>query len=155
MTPVELALSKLSDDCQSNGKPKDLKPAKTYASAEKAVAALESRLGKRSAMWTYYNTDGDRLRFYPRTTMTPELAERLKSCKAEVLAFMADPWPADEADEPPQCKKCSGLTAWQCMTGEWKCDRCHPPQEAIRLLKKAERIRRRYGRKAHPEQGNY
>ena len=39
-------------------------------------------------------SDGDRLRFHPRAKMTPELVERLREHKAEVVAVIADPWPA-------------------------------------------------------------
>ena len=47
----------------SNGGPrlstKAPKPAKVYATANEAVAALESYLGKRSAMWTYHDANGE------------------------------------------------------------------------------------------------
>ena len=88
-------------------------------------------------------SDGERLRFYPRAAMTPELVERLRESKAEVVAILADPWPAVEA-EPAPCGNCNGWDLWESMAGRWRCMKCDPPEKARRLLEKAERIRRQY-----------
>lgn len=89
-------------------------------------------------------SDGDRLRFYPRAAMTPELAERLRTSKAEVLAIMANPWPEAE-HEPAPCEKCISLELWETLIGRWRCMKCDPPEKARRWLDKAERLRKRYG----------
>ena len=86
-------------------------------------------------------SDGDRLRYYPRAKMTPELVERLREHKAEVVAVIADPWPADY-NEPEPCEKCNGLDLWETFTGRWRCSKCDPPTRARRLLEKAERMAR-------------
>lgn len=49
--------------------------------------------------------DGDRLRFSPRSAVTGELLERLRTCKAELLAMMLQPQdggPSDAAGGDPQ-----------------------------------------------------
>ena len=38
-------------------------------------------------------SDGDRLRYYPKDAVGPELVTRLREHKAEVLEIMANPWP--------------------------------------------------------------
>ncbi len=88
--------------------------------------------------------DSDRLRFYPRDKVTPELVKRLKEHKAEVLAIMADPWPEDYV-EPDPCPDCGGLELWETMTGRWRCMKCDPPTKTIKILERARQIRRRYG----------
>jgi hypothetical protein len=88
--------------------------------------------------------DGGRLRFHPRAAMTPELAERLKSRKAEVLEVVNNPWPANHT-EPEPCPQCGGWELWQSiLTGRWRCMTCDPPEKARAWLAKAERIKRRY-----------
>ena len=84
--------------------------------------------------------DGDRLRFHPKAAMTPELLDRLKEHKPEVMAVMADPWPAVEA-EPAPCPKCGGLALWENPLGRWRCMKCDRPTRAERWLKRAEKTR--------------
>ena len=56
-----------------------------------------------------------------------------------------DPWPADGGSEPSPCPQCDSLTAWQDMRGDaWHCATCDPPTKALRLLRRTQRIRRRY-----------
>ena len=88
---------------------------------------------------------GDRLRFYPRTAMTPELVGRLREHKAEVLEILSEPWPEVDGDAPDPCPQCGSLELWETMSGRWRCMKCDPPERAIRLLEKVERIRWRCG----------
>ena len=103
------------------------------------VAELLDELAQRGITLV---ADGGRLRFCPRAAMPAGLAERLKSCKAEVLEIVNNPWPESEP-EPEPCKSCGGLELWETLTGRWRCMACDPPETARRLLEKAKRIRRR------------
>ena len=106
------------------------------------ISELLDELARRGILLV---ANGDRLRFHPRDAMTPELLEQLKSHKAEVLAVMDDPWPTEDEPWPEPCPKCFGLELWETMTGRWRCMKCDPPCVAVRALKKAERLRKRYG----------
>lgn len=169
---------------------------------------------------------GDRLRYRPRLAVTPDLAERLRTHKPELLAILRPPavpdaptvagdpenrpeatpepekpdamvvwqrtldrlkgdplfptdlmeslrtadvrWapedsnhgpggdlpprplgpdasPADCIDPPDPCPKCDGLVFWWNAWDDPRCMACDPPITAIRLLQRAERIRRRLG----------
>ena len=110
----------------------------------------------------------------PRSVLTPDLAERLKTHKADLLTILRpagalgddDLAPAvdaittpenqakvatglngwDDAIEPPApCPACGGLMFWWNPLGDRRCLRCDSPKTAIRLLEKAERLRRRCG----------
>lgn len=60
--------------------------------------------------------------------------------------------PADvESIDPPPCPRCGRLEMWQTAAGGWRCLRCEPPTTAIRLLDRAQGIRRRSGMPARPE----
>jgi TubC N-terminal docking domain len=59
-------------------------------SAAELLADLD-RLGIR------LEADGDRLRYHPRSALTPELLDRLKAGKADVLAILR---PAPEVEQP-------------------------------------------------------
>lgn len=45
---------------------------------------------------------GDRLRYRPRSAMTPELRDRLRACKADLLAILAGKAPEPNAGASPQ-----------------------------------------------------
>lgn len=116
----------------------------------------------------------DRLRYRPRSAVTPELVERLRSHKAELLAILGDtggceglsrgpapdhperwanhpegaPEPIrweDCIEPPPACPRCGGLVWWWNPLGDRRCMDCDPPTTAITALERAERIRRRLG----------
>ena len=101
--------------------------------------------------------DGDTLRYRPRDALTPALAERLRTHKAELTAALRPPVaPAEPAeavlleeciDLPDPCPECGTLELWQTLAGNWRCLRCDPPTTARRLAKLAERLRRRKSRK--------
>jgi len=97
---------------------------------------------------------GDRLRYSPRSAVTPDLAQRMKTHKGEVLALLRtncdmvtdsgagavrpdqpidDPW--DSAiDSPEPCPDCTSLELWQAPVGDrWRCLHCDPPTAARRL----------------------
>ncbi len=69
-----------------------------------------------------------------------------------VDALAPDGWPAGAIDpaELHACQKCQSLELWQNLLGAWRCMHCDPPHDAIRLLERAERIRRRHGIPAPP-----
>jgi len=116
----------------------------------------------------------DRLRFRPRSALTPGLVERLRTHKEELLAILrptvfpdgattalaageaetaeSRPDAAPEVirwedclDPPDPCAKCGSLELWQTLAGNWRCLRCDPPTTATRLLEQVQRIRRRHG----------
>ncbi|NQT39186.1 MAG: hypothetical protein HQ581_16935 [Planctomycetes bacterium] len=116
---------------------------------------------------------GDRLRYHPQGAMTPDLIDRLRTHKAELLAALrsaVDPdgvatapvtgEPAESGPEaapeairwedaihpPDPCSKCGSLELWQTLAGNWRCMRCDPPTTAQRLAELAGRIRRKMGR---------
>ena len=116
---------------------------------------------------------GDRLRYRPRSALTPDLAARLRTHKANLLAILRlfvgpdaataasvgpvadEPDPEaiqweDCIDPPPPCPGCGGLIFWWNPSGGRRCKACDPPTAAIRLLEKAERIRRRHGSPSTP-----
>lgn len=86
---------------------------------------------------------GERLRFYPRSPLTPDLIEALKAHKSEMLnllngidstqpqlvEFGPDGWPVGsiDPDEIGHCVACGSLEMWQNPTGAWRCKTCCPP----------------------------
>jgi hypothetical protein len=111
-----------------------------------------------------------RLLYRPRSAVTPDLAERLRTHKAALLAALGPAAPADgpvhedaaggfaeddsdpapigwdSAIDPPEpCGKCGGLVFWWSIRGDRRCVACDPPLAAVRLLERAETIRRRHG----------
>ena len=117
---------------------------------------------------------GDRLRYRPRSAVTPDLVERLRIHKAELLAILGqsegrdgatggmgalrgehtlsvDPgeflpiWRQHYIEPPEPCPGCGGLLYWWNVWGDRRCMTCDPPVAAMRLLERAERIRRRRG----------
>jgi hypothetical protein len=93
---------------------------------------------------------GDRLRYSPRSAVTPDLAERMKANKRGLLAILRPEALAlesadDEADynaealeiiDPPDpCPECGTLELWQTLAGNWRCLRCDPLTNARRLRK--------------------
>ena len=105
------------------------------------VEKLQSELARLGVVVV---ASGGRLRYYPRGAVAPELVERLREHKAEVLEILSDPWPEDDGDEPDPCPQCGSLAAWETMTGRWRCLWCDPPKKAIAALERVEKIRRRY-----------
>ncbi|MEX0642334.1 MAG: hypothetical protein WD468_06520 [Pirellulales bacterium] len=118
--------------------------------------------------------DGDRLRFSPQSAVTPELVERLKTHKAELIALVSiiggsvkvwvsepkgvqvrgedagqpdpDPWESGVDPVQVRCPRCGSMRAWQGIgADQWRCVACDPPTKAIKLLALAERIRRERG----------
>ncbi len=99
---------------------------------------------------------GDRLRYSPRSAVTPDLAERMTAHKAELLALLrpeADPVESTDheaesiseameiIDPPDPCPECGTLEQWQTVAGNWRCLRCDPPTKARRLRERADRLR--------------
>jgi hypothetical protein len=96
-----------------------------------------------------------RLRYRPRSALTPALAERLRTHKDDLLAILrtqegpdaaasASAW-EDCFDPPDPCPNCGGLLCWWTLLGNQRCLVCDPPVKAMGALKRAERIRRRCG----------
>ncbi len=69
----------------------------------------------------------DRLRYHPRELVAPELVERLKEHKAEVLEIVNNPCPADRLELEP-CGKCGGLELWKNLIDRWRCLKCEPSE---------------------------
>ena len=105
---------------------------------------------------------GDRLRYSPRSAVTPDLAQRMKTHKGELLEILqagtvdddeifteapealdSDGWPLDSVDpnELTPCTKCGTLEQWQSLTGTWGCVRCEPPAKARRLREWVEKVK--------------
>jgi len=85
---------------------------------------------------------GDRLRYSPRTVVTPDLADQIKARKGELLTLLRtdcdqdqpidDPW--ESAIEPPEpCADCGSLELWWNPLGVARCRRCKPPTTVRRL----------------------
>jgi hypothetical protein len=99
--------------------------------------------------------DGDRLRYRPRSALTPELAERLKTHRDDLLEVLGPKESPDDAatapawedclDPPDPCPNCGGRLYWWNLLGNHRCLVCDPPVIAMRTLERAERIRRRCG----------
>ena len=111
------------------------------------VAAMElmtdlARLG------IHIEAHGDRLRYSPRSAVTPELADRMKAHKGELLAILRRDPEAGDTDEgievidpPDPCPKCGTLELWQSLAGTWRCLRCDPPTTARRQRERAARLK--------------
>jgi hypothetical protein len=107
---------------------------------------------------------GERLRYRPRSALTPDLLKRLKTHKGELLTILrpfetpGEPDLAPAADRPERarsreehstdppapCLTCGGLLSWWNPLGDRRCMACDPPTKAIRLLERSEQIRRRH-----------
>lgn len=103
--------------------------------------------------------DGDTLRYRPRSALTPDLAERLRTHKAELLAILgptegtdgAATGPAwEDCIEPEPCPDCGGVLCWWDPLGDRRCLACDPPKAAIRFLERAERLRRQHNKPSPP-----
>ena len=111
---------------------------------------------------------GDRLRYRPRSAVTPDLVERLRTHKTQLLAILRHaegpggatvgprageservigrPEPVrweDAIDPPDPGPACGGLLSWRNALGNRRCLTCNPPRKAIKALERVERIRRR------------
>lgn len=64
---------------------------------------------------------GDRLRYSPRSAMTPDLADRLKAHKAELLSILRG------GDESPKVDLTDAAELWQAIVDELADDPKFPP----------------------------
>lgn len=110
---------------------------------------------------------GDRLRYHPRSAVTPDVADQMKTHKGELLAMLRsvdcdpgsvittippgpDGWPTDSINPPAPCPKCGSLELWESAAGDllgltpgkWRCLKCDPPTTARRLRELAARLRK-------------
>ena len=70
---------------------------------------------------------GDWLRYRPRSAMTPDLAERLRAHKAELLAILGHAGGRGECDWPERAGRVrhgSGLAPWGAAPRPGECPRC-------------------------------
>lgn len=67
---------------------------------------------------------GENLIIRPASKVPPEMKERLRAHKAEVLAALSSP----RRDPPPNapCYACGSRTFWRSIHGAVICWRCHP-----------------------------
>lgn len=90
----------------------------------------------------------------PEDALAPDLIERMKVHKAELLAILRprtdgsaidltdQAGETDEAIAPPDpCPECGSLELWETLTGRWRCLKCDPPTIARRLRQRAARLR--------------
>ena len=78
--------------------------------AEKLLAELD-------ALGVELQGDGDRLRYRPRDKVTADLADRMKSHKAELLALLAkraawDRWIVEQLDQLVPYQTADGRRGW-------------------------------------------
>ena len=106
---------------------------------------------------------GERLRFFPRAAVTPDLADRMKSHKSELLAalrsageievdtenaiepipFGPDDWPINTIEQPAPCGVCGGIEFWWNVLGRQRCEHCDPePTRTTRIRELAARLRK-------------
>lgn len=111
---------------------------------------------------------GERLRFFPRSAVTPDLADRMKFHKSgllaalrsggrievdtenaiELLPFGPDGWPIDTIDQPAPCRGCGGMGFWWDVLGRQRCERCDPePPRASELRRLAVKLREKAKRR--------
>ena len=89
---------------------------------------------------------GERLRYAPRSAVTPDLAQRMKAHKPELLVILRSEADRtgnqpDMIDPPDPCPECGTLELWQTLAGNWRCQQCDPPTTARRLLELAARLK--------------
>ncbi len=92
--------------------------------------------------------EGERLTYgAPAGALTPELREKIKAHKAELLATLNQQ--AANTDPAGLCPKCGSGQYWQLPGGLWHCRACTPMSEAdnrrattLTLLARAESLRR-------------
>lgn len=72
----------------------------------------------------------------PQSALTPDLLERLRAQKQELLRILRvvhseepeEDWPESiDARKVEPCPKCGTLELWQNLVGDWRCQRCDPP----------------------------
>ncbi len=98
-------------------------------------------LNKLARLGVVLYTDNNKLIYHYCYSMPDDLLKRLRDCKAEVLAVLANPWPETVDPDLSPCEGCGGLELWETLLGRWRCVKCDPPEVARRLLVRAERIR--------------
>ncbi len=81
---------------------------------------------------------GDALRFHPRSAVTPELAERLKAHKAELLALLSRPTPAEPPAEPATPSNAPPVC--RCGSSRWRDVPIHGGQSLRRDCGRCERF---------------
>ena len=101
---------------------------------------------------------GDRLRYWPRSAVTPDMVDQLKTYKVPLLAILQDDVGArdveyiklirpdgglswihpdyvsedlEETASPDPCAQCGTLELWQTILGNWRCLKCDPPAHRI------------------------
>lgn len=121
---------------------------------------------------------GDRLRYSPRSALTPDLLTRLKTHKAELLAILRpeagstdpvnaveplgpDGWPVDciAPEQVTPCATCGSFELWQSAagdlfglrSGQWRCMKCDPPAKARRLADRTVELKRRHAMMYKPK----
>jgi TubC N-terminal docking domain len=103
--------------------------------------------------------DGDKLRFNPRSAVTPDMLARLKVHKAELLALLRNgaavivrvpdvPLEWIEPDDDvcvPHCPTCGSSELWETLAGTWRCQHCDAAALARsrKLAERAARLRKR------------
>ena len=114
---------------------------KDYPTANAAETALNSLVQKQMAQVETEQTA--RPARTPRSAMTPELVERIKTNKAAILTAIQFDWDRDTIPIMI-CPKCDGWRHWQSMAGTWHCVRCDPPTVGLAWLKRVKRTRKRH-----------
>lgn len=110
--------------------------------------------------------DGERLRYSPRSAMTPELLAELRARKDDVLRHLRgdaldfqeipmgdigpDGWPVECVEPPPNCQGCNGLNFWWTVVGGPVCSQCNPADARERLRRIVKRQKPSSGDKQEP-----
>jgi hypothetical protein len=114
--------------------------------------------------------EGDNLRLIHTVPVPPDLLAQVKTHKEDLLAALrpmhqpaapvadlgervdlGEQVDVGEVIDPPPCPRCGRLEMWQTATGNWRCLRCDPPKTSMRLLERAQGMRRRLGIPANLE----
>ena len=66
--------------------------------------------------------DGDRLRYSPRSKVTPDLLERMKAHKGELMAILRSEAPPEDSE--PKCSWCGSTRLVDGRQGRIWCDDC-------------------------------
>lgn len=124
---------------------------------------LMAHLGK---LGVRLEVDGDRLRYSPRSAVTPELAGELRTHKTELVAILQADLPGEWVElerrdgrrvacrldapdpvdwgccpEPETCPTCGAFDAWWDVRGGRHCAVCNPPHPRAAELRERARAR--------------